>query len=76
MRAAYRPWTHEDDRRLTELIAEGKSPSIIAKELERTEVAVLRKMRTLSRQMPQGEEEKTPRKAPPRSFQSKAGLQD
>jgi hypothetical protein len=70
MRAAYRPWTREDDRRLLDMRAAGKSPAIIAKELKRTEVAVLRKMRTLSRQMPRAEGEgKIPQKAPPRSFQ-------
>jgi hypothetical protein len=69
MRAAYRPWTHEDDRRLLDMRAAGKSPAAIAKELKRTEVAVLRKMRTLSRQMPQAKEEKTPQKTSPRSFQ-------
>jgi hypothetical protein len=69
MRATYRPWTHEDDRRLTEMRAAGKSPAIIAKEIKRTEVAVLRRMKTLSQQTSREREWKIPQKAPPRSFQ-------
>jgi hypothetical protein len=37
----YRPWTEEDDKRLAEMKAAGKQPVLIAKELKRTEAAIV-----------------------------------
>jgi hypothetical protein len=37
----YRPWIEEDDQRLLELKAAGKSPHVIAKELNRTAAAIV-----------------------------------
>ena len=40
-------WTQEDDRRLLEMRTAGKSPAVIAKELKRTEAAVVGRVSVL-----------------------------
>jgi hypothetical protein len=42
-----RKWTEEEDQRLRELRAAGKSPILIAKELNRTESAIIGRMSIL-----------------------------
>jgi hypothetical protein len=37
----FRKWTEKDDTRLVELSGAGKPPAVIAKELKRTEAAVV-----------------------------------
>ena len=37
----FRKWTEKDDARLVELSGAGKPPAVIAKELKRTEAAVV-----------------------------------
>jgi hypothetical protein len=39
--AKHRNWTKEEDQRLLAMRAAGKSPMLVAKELSRTEVAVI-----------------------------------
>jgi hypothetical protein len=53
--ATYRQWTHEDDRRLLEMSAAGKSPALVAKELKRTEPAVIGRTSALKGHMPRAE---------------------
>jgi Myb-like DNA-binding domain len=45
----FRKWTEEDDTRLIELRAAGKPPAVIAKELKRTEAAVVSRIGILKK---------------------------
>ena len=45
---AGRPWMPHDDKRLLELKKAGKAAAVIAKILNRTEAAVLSRIRTLN----------------------------
>jgi Myb-like DNA-binding domain len=42
-------WTPEEDQRLLEMTAAGRKPVVIAKELKRTEAAVLTRLYKLQR---------------------------
>jgi hypothetical protein len=49
--ASYQHWTQEDDRRLLDMRAAGKSYSVIAKELKRTQASVLGRTRAHKQHM-------------------------
>jgi hypothetical protein len=69
MMASRQRWTHEDDRRLVEMRAAGKPPAVIAKELGRTEPAVINRTRALKRRRTRAKGEgQMPGDALPRSF--------
>jgi hypothetical protein len=54
MKNAWRPWTGEEDRQLREMVEAGKSVTIMALRLKRTETAIRGRLSILKLSLKQG----------------------